>query len=351
VHLTLLLLAGQVAFSSSGAATADRLAAHLCAENFELVPAGHLSTRTVLADTSSSTFVLQVEGARSVRYELEATPRAVAELELFHRTVLALREVGLGETRGSTVAYVALEDSLSVEDRGMIIRGALGAGLGVTRTSTRATYRLCAARLRDVVTVGASLIDASCTPKASYTGSYVIRGLIERPPVPPARKLIPPVEVEAETPLWFGVEAALGVMWRTELDPVLSIGARGGRGMFGVRADVLLTVASNDRLQVYETFLVAGPQARFDLGDFEAFVALRIGAHLHQFSIDSDAGVRVNFTADLPAGIAYQLGPVALRLEVAPGIGRAREHVIGQEVLWSRGGGRVSATLGAAVEF
>jgi hypothetical protein len=358
--LLVALVAGQVALARTSGPSLNRLAVHLVDEGFDLVPAGTPTNVSLLVDTSTATFLVEVRGARIVRHSIDGTPRAVAELELLQRAVLALREAGASRSASPSIPLAVIQQpaSLTTELRGRVILATLDAGYGITRTATNAVAAICIEE--DGRRVGVSVRDDPCVATSTSSAAALaarLRQLLDEAleeKSPPREEPIAPVTAAPER--WrLAARGAGGATGRASaIDPLVSIGSELAFGAFGGRLDAVFAFASGGEVQALEILALGGPTWSRHLVDWLRFeIALRLGVQLHRYEVEgSPSGTHADFTADLPLSLSLELGSFAIEFSVVPGLSnRARRHERDEEVLWSRGLARLLLTLGGSLSF
>lgn len=101
-----------------------------------------------------------------------------------------------------------------------------------------------------------------------------------------------------------------------------------------------LTIARAPALTVFEVPLGLGVRLPIALGaDFSLVPELAGGVRLHAFgaSATDGGGVALDVFGSLALALLCAVGPFKLGLRLSADVGTAQEHLLGTEVLWSRG--------------
>lgn len=108
-----------------------------------------------------------------------------------------------------------------------------------------------------------------------------------------------------------------------------------------------LTFAPGRALSAWEVPLLGGIRVPIALGGWTLTPELLGGARVHFYTAsDLDSGgVRFDPLGTLAVGFFRTIGPVKLGARVGVEVSTAREHVLGDEILWSRGGFALSTML------
>lgn len=399
-------VAGQVAFVGEGS-TSDRLAAQLVEEGFDLVPRPASGERSLSVRFDGTSIAVEARGARTVRFSIDAQPAAVAELELLHRAVIALREAGVSHVSQAEHRWVIIAQSraLPIDLRARLARAILAAGYGLTASARKASLTVCAAPGM----VGADLSDRKCAPRGLNGRSLesAVRAALEanvRVEVATAQESTPNLEtretrtatvvasIGAIAPVAVAVavtatvaevsttstatlaedtpaEPAVletpvvsSVPWRLTLraagggsgrspaiDPLVAFGLALAREELLARIDVYTAFSDEPRVGAWALMAIAGPAYEvLDRGSFSLIAGASAGVELHRFNFEGETGARTNFIAALPVTAALDLAPLSIELGLIPSLSRSRRHEKDGEVLWSRSAAQVMVTVGAS---
>lgn len=102
-----------------------------------------------------------------------------------------------------------------------------------------------------------------------------------------------------------------------------------------------LTFAPGPGLSAWEVPVLGGLRLPIALGGWTLTPELLGGARLHFYS----EGARLDALGTLALAFFRTLGPVKLGARVGAELSTAREHRLGDEILWSRGGFALSAMI------
>ena len=119
----------------------------------------------------------------------------------------------------------------------------------------------------------------------------------------------------------------------TPLEPIVSVG---------------LVYAPGRGLTAWELPLLAGVRWAIVFKELSIVPELLGGGRLHLFGpspLDSAGGARFDLMGQLGVSILRSFGPVRLGLRLGFELSPAREHLEGEDILWSRGGFGTSAML------
>ncbi len=375
-----LLIGAVVALDVPPDELGERTVARLLEAGFELVPAGAAAPVALVVEARGGWLFVEARGARVVGERIEATPRAVAELEVVQRAPIVVGEAGLGDAAVDVERVHLLTAGLSPALVGRLGLELLRGGRGVSTRGGR--LALCAveasaatveiraglaprcddARATMLTRDRAWAAELSAIVEAASTTSPPVASVAE-PPVgpmgapsrdPPRSPERPPVGIardEAPAVFELALSASAGLWIRgDDVDPTLALGARAGTDRLSGRLDVVLVPATRSPVGAYDLLLAAGPRIAWSLGDrLELALSVRAGALLHTYDVEgSTAGTHVDFSADAGAELALRLGAhLRVRAAVEPGFAsREREHLLGEAILWARGPFRLGLTLG-----
>ncbi len=355
-----MLAAGTVAVDVPRNALGAQVVLRLLDEGHEPVPANVPAPQRLWVIRKKDALQVRGEGARKAEYQVRAKASAVASLELLQRASMVLTTAGQGR---ETTAPDLLMLEGDVKAKRKVALQVLEAGWGLTNTATRARAILCVTLRAERLLLGAARAGQRCEARreASEPMAEAILGrlgfaLAER--VPSVEVGAPTVSAPARSWAW-ALRAAGGVMGRARaVDGSVALGFSffQAKGSFrpGGRVDLTLTQASETSVLAWELLAVAGFGGRLWLAeDWRALAGLRAGVHMHAYQLRevlSGAGQRFDFAADIPLGVAWQVGSgLWLELHLVPGVEhRDRQHSLGENVIWSRGAFRVQGLLGLA---
>lgn len=183
----------------------------------------------------------------------------------------------------------------------------------------------------------------------------------EAPSPAPADATAPSASSEAptapEAPLDLSAAvraAAFGVGRAQGLDLGGAIGGQLRLGAWGLRADLGVYAADEPDLSAVEIQAALGPTWRLVLTErLDLQLALRLGALLHRYDYQGEAGLRADFVLDAPVDVAFRIaGPLALEASAVVGTTfRDREHRLAGDLLWARSAWRLAASLGLRVDL
>jgi hypothetical protein len=155
----------------------------------------------------------------------------------------------------------------------------------------------------------------------------------------------------------FAFGASIGALARSGgADPLINLNARLAKRTGFFPEVALSAVPSNARgLTVFEIGLGVGPGAIVELSsELSAYGALLAGMSLHTFHLSGhDSGIRADWVLSVPIGLRWLASEgVALEGGVRLGLaGSAREHRIGDDLLWRRGALSGGFFVGIAYTF
>lgn len=350
-----------------------------------LVEEGHAvgSTAAVVVRLTGGGDVVHVEVAHgsAIRTRDVRGQGAVLRLAVIHAAIELL--AGLQEIRvDPDPALAAAPDRavvVEVDDAAQIhaaptIAAVVDAGWVVTPASEGATRRVCIGDRDGRPTLAVVAIEATCGDGAPVDalGPEVAVALRVTPtepapapePMPepePAPVVAAPVDVPRPEPIapprWSGaLGVALGVQGRLRsVEPLVLLhgDARHDSGAW-ITARIATAPSIATDVRVADTFVTAGAGYGRTLGRrFRLEAALAGGVVVHGFRVAGDRGARVDPTFELPIAASLALGRrVELVLAALGGVStRARSHVQGDRVLWSRDRWRVAGTLGVNVKL
>lgn len=314
---------------------------------------------------------------------------ALLRLAVIHATIDLLAELDALQGEPDPVLTAAPDRAVVVEvgpgaeqhAATAVVDAIVGAGWVVTPSADDAAHRVCigddgGTATLAVLDAGAACDDAASEPlvveaiaprlEARRTAATAPPPVVDAPA--PQRRDPPPSEPIVEVPPapapviaaapWSGVIGiGLGVEGRVRaVEPVVLLHGDARHAKTGVwltlRAEV--APAGGPSLAIADTMLTAGvgwgrgfaERMRFEL-------ALVGGVLVHGYRVGADRGARVDPTGALPVGLAIALGRrVELALTGFAGLSaRARTHLRGDDVLWSRDRVRVGGTLSLRVRF
>lgn len=174
----------------------ERVVLRLLDEDLSLVPAGAPAPVALLVAVRGHWLEVEARGQREVIQQIEAEPRAVAELEVLQRALIVVERAGVlpaaseSTTTPTTPTQVHLTSwaALSPGLRGRLGHAVLGAGYGVSRSS--GAVRLCATAIDGVA--GGAVVEVRVGAgercgggpavwlDASRPWAEVLRGMLER---------------------------------------------------------------------------------------------------------------------------------------------------------------------------
>jgi hypothetical protein len=165
------------------------------------------------------------------------------------------------------------------------------------------------------------------------------------PPLPEPAK---PEPARPVPPRWWSVEAAAGaeaLVRKGGVDAQARLALRWG-GRLGVRLAGALSPSRTSEIRVLEWTILAGPAFHHALAPtMDLEVDLLGGLLVHHFTIldaysHDHAGDRFDWVLSLPLALTLRPLPfLSLSLRIAGRVdGHGREHVLGEQVLWSREG-------------
>jgi hypothetical protein len=248
-----------------------------------------------------------------------------------------------------------------------VIAALIDAGNVVVPKRESAALQLCVGTDGERPTIAAATVEAECPSAEPSTNlptdiAAALDDARKPPPViaPPKPIEAPPVvasprpsQPSEARPSWTGAiglgAGAEGRLSEPEALVILHGDARHRSGaLLTVRASV--APSTEGALRVADTFVTAGagysalvhPRVRLE-------IAATLGVAVHAYALHDDRGARVDVTGELPATLAIVLVPrLELGLSAVAGVsGRARDHSIDGDVVWSRSRWRIGglATL------
>lgn len=352
-----------------------------------LVEEGHAvgSTAAVVVRLTGGGDVVHVEVAHgsSIRTRDVRGQGAVLRLAVIHAAIELL--AGLEEIRVDPDPALAAAPEravvVEVDDAAQIhaaptIAAVVDAGWVVTPAADGATRKVCIGDRDGRPTLAVVAIDSTCAVGAPVealgpevavalrVSSIEPAPVVEPEPVPvpePEPVAVPRVDAPRPGPIaaprWSGaLGVALGVQGRLQsVEPLVLLhgDARHDSGAWiTTRIATAPSVATDVR--VADTFVTAGAGYGRTLGRrVRLEAALAGGVVVHGFRVAADRGARFDPTLELPIAASIALGRrVELVLAALGGVStRARSHVRGDRVLWSRDRWRVAGTLGVNVKL
>jgi hypothetical protein len=140
----------------------------------------------------------------------------------------------------------------------------------------------------------------------------------------------------------------MGILVRaTAIDPSLAFHGSLPTGSVEPAIAMGLTFAPGPGLSAWEVPLLGGIRVPIALGNWTLTPELLGGGRVHFYAAsDLDSGgVRFDPLGTLAIAFFRALGPVKLGVRVGVEVSSAREHRLGDEILWSRGGFALSTML------
>jgi hypothetical protein len=174
---------------------------------------------------------------------------------------------------------------------------------------------------------------------------------LARAVAPPPLPAVEPPKPQPEKPVktrWWSVEAAAGaeaLVRKGGIDPQARLAFRWG-GRLGVRLTGALAPSKTSEIRVLEWTILAGPAFRQTLvPTMDLEIDLLGGLLVHHYTIfdaysHDHAGDRFDWVLSLPLALTLRPLPfLSLSLRIAGRVsGNSREHVLGEQILWSREG-------------
>ena len=356
-----------------------------------LVEEGHAvgSTAAVVVRLTGGGDVVHVEVAHgsAIRTRDVRGQGAVLRLAVIHAAIELLASLEEIRVDPDPALAAAPERAVVVEvdDAAQIhaaptIAAVVDAGWVVTPAADGATRKVCIGDRDGRPTLAVVAIEATCGDGAPVDalGPEVAVALrvssIEAAPVAEAESEPVPVPVPVPEPVaaprvdaprpgpiaaprWSGaLGVALGVQARLRsVEPLVLVhgDARHDSGAW-ITARIATAPSVATDVRVADTFVTAGAgYGRALARRLRLEAALAGGVVVHGFRVAGDRGARVDPTLELPIAASVALGRrVELVLAALGGVStRARSHVRGDRVLWSRDRWRIAGTLGVNVTF
>ncbi len=164
--------------------------------------------------------------------------------------------------------------------------------------------------------------------------------VVEEPTAPEPEVPAPPPPREKELRLGAGVR--LGLLVRENaVDPVLAFHGSLPTGVVEPLVAMGLVFAPGPGLTAWELPVTAGLRVPIDLGNWTLSPELLGGGRLHFFN----EGVRIDPMLLLGLSLLRSFGSLRLGARLGLDVSSTREHLVGDLVLWSRGGFALSAML------
>lgn len=357
--LLTLLLAGAVAIDVPPDALGERLIVYLLDEELVLLPRGQPAGTELTIEIGDDRWIARASGQRTASLEVDADPRAVAELEILHRAFIALERAGdSGRATAVPVVQVVASSTLSPAQRGRLGLAVLDAGFGVTGREAEASLVLqvdaragealvvCAVRRAPRSPCAAPAV--SLSPGEDWSGllRHALRdALVAGLPAsfgPPSRLTL---DVSAGAAMILRSAAADPAL---QIDATLAAGPAVGR-RWGLRAGFRLIAASAAPVSVQEVVALVGPSLSLPVRpDLSLTLSASGGLLVHAYDlVDRDSGAHADLTTEASIELGYHwVAGLALSLAVQPGLSlRDREHVRNGELLWSRGAARLGLSI------
>jgi hypothetical protein len=196
------------------------------------------------------------------------------------------------------------------------------------------------------LTVLAHEAEAGATPKLEAAAQSVAEPEPEPEPVAeaPAEETPPP----KDPPLHLTAGLRVGVLLRPpSVDPTLAFHGAIPGGLFEPVGLMGVTYAPGPGVTAWEVPLAVGVRLPIALSNWRLTPELLIGARLHFFTASAvDAGgARVDFLGMAGLSLLAPVGPFKMGVRLGVDLAAGREHLLGDEVLWSRGTVGFSAQL------
>lgn len=194
------------------------------------------------------------------------------------------------------------------------------------------------------LTVLAHEAEASATPKLEAGVQHVVAPEPEPVVEAPAEETPPP----KDPPLHLTAGLRVGVLVRPpSVDPTLAFHGAIPGGLFEPVGLMGVTYAPGPGLTAWEVPLAVGVRLPIALSNWRLTPELLIGARLHFFTASAvDAGgARVDFLGMAGLSLLAPVGPFKMGVRLGVDLAAGREHLLGDEVLWSRGTVGFSAQL------
>lgn len=361
----------------------DQLMLRLLEEGYPLAPSAERATRTIRVELVPEGIRVEARGEDIHAFEVSTGP--VLPLEAVHRAMQALDEVTprAEPTISPTTRFaVHVEDapaSISPEAvRGVLVHQVLDRDGVVVPLDDEPDAVLCAEALGDDLALsrGQTLRDCGRQPTVVALDEATVdpeslddsmQALMEEPEAleVEAREPTPAPRVTPSTGLSIDREAdpkrrmpavrvgaRAGLYGRvTSADAAVGTSLRVGRepGPGGI-LDLLMVPASAPDISIFETSVSGGFGWMWIV---HPVVALHLqglaGVQVHRFrQRGNEAGNRVDWTAEIPAGASFRLAQgLRLDLTVRGGrTGRPREHRVADVVVWERNAWRIGGAVG-----
>jgi hypothetical protein len=335
----------------------------LLEEGYALVRDPLVASRELRVLDGNREFLLQASGAEQRAYAVPSSRGDVGVVELLHRAVEIVNEVGNAPTALLPASFQATavvstpgsDPEQSADLRAQVVQILSDKGVVVAPRPDEASTLLCVDLQSGDVRVAAVSSGAVCDTRQTNVTliddsagldravSKALKGVAVAAPevVRDTNSLELPAPSLEPPPRGFDIGLGLGALARSGgFDPWLQLDASLPiSGKWRVRADLGLSFAAAAGLRILEPVLQFGVFWSHVSPRIAVGVGLSGGARVHSYYFsDEDQGFRLNWLGSVPIEFGVRLSQFVAYIALQPGIASTPPtHLVRHEPVWHRG--------------